>query len=106
MKVEPRVGEEGSVFRFTGRGWRPRRRVTVDFGAYCRPEEACPLIGYHGLLRTNREGRFTFRLRAGSEQPGDDERRIRSGAGPSFAQRLRERRVIRAPRYRVIVPSE
>jgi hypothetical protein len=106
MKVEPRVGPEGSVFRFTGRGWRPRKQVTVEFGAYGRPDEACPLIGYLGFLRTDRRGRFSFRLRAGSERAGDAERKIASGAGPTFSQRLRGRTVSRAPRYRVVVPAE
>ncbi len=106
MRVEPREGVEGSVFRFTGRGWRPQRRVTVEFGAYCRPDEACPAIGYVGFLRTDSRGRFTFRLRAGSERTEDAERRIASGGHPRFSQRLRHRTVARAPRYRVIVPPE
>jgi hypothetical protein len=105
MTVEPRTGPEGSVFRFTGRGWRPQRRVTVYFGPYCRPDVACPAIAYIGRLRTSREGRFTLRLRAGSARPGDADRRIASGSHPRFEQRTGERTVSRSPRYRITVPS-
>jgi hypothetical protein len=105
MAVEPRTGPEGSVFRFTGRGWRPQRRVTVYFGPYCRPDEACPAIAYVGRLRTNRDGRFAFRLRAGNARPGDVDRGIASGANPTFEQRAGERSVSRSPRYRVTIPG-
>ncbi len=103
MSVEPRSGPEGSVFRFEGRRWRPERRVTVYFGPYCRPDEACPAIAYTGRLRTDERGRFTFKLRAGTARPGDAERRIASGGKPLFTQKLGDREVSRAPRYRVIV---
>jgi hypothetical protein len=100
MAVEPREGPEGSVFRFEGRGWLPRKRVTVIYGAYCRPDEACPAIAYVGHIRTNRRGRFTFRARAGQARAGDGERNIHSGSGFEFSQRT----VTRKPRYRVILP--
>jgi hypothetical protein len=105
MTVEPKTGPEGSEFRFTGRGWRPQRRVTVYYGPYCRPDEACPAIAYVGRLRTSREGRFSFRLRAGAARPGDADRRIASGANPTFAQRSAGHTVSRSPRYRVVLPD-
>jgi hypothetical protein len=110
MSVEPREAPEGSVFRFTGRRWRPNRKVRVTFGAYCRPDEACIAIAYIVTLYADQRGRFVFRLRAGPAQPGDDAKRIRSGARPSFAQRVvipgrRSRTVTRQPRYRVILPE-
>jgi hypothetical protein len=108
MAVEPRQGLEGSVFRITGRGWRPRRLVRVNYGVYCRPDEACIAIAYVARLRTGPRGGFTFRVRAGEARPGDRERRITSGSGFSFSQWLGEpdesRLVQRVPRYRVIVP--
>jgi hypothetical protein len=106
VSVEPRTGPEGSVFRFTGRGWRPQRRVTVYYGPYCRPDQACPAIAYVGRLRTNRRGRFTLRLRAGAARAGDSDRKIASGANPTFEQRAGGRTVSRSPRYRVILPPE
>jgi hypothetical protein len=106
LAVEPSAAPEGSVFRFEGRRWRPNRRVTVTFGAYCRPHEACPAIAYFARVRTNGRGRFVFRLRAGQEQPGDAQKGIRTGGVPTFTQRARSgRRVSRTPRYRVIVPA-
>jgi hypothetical protein len=106
MSVEPGAAPEGSVFRFEGRRWRPNRRVTVTFGAYCRPHEACPAIAYIARLRTNRRGRFVFRLRAGQERPGDERKHIRAGGTPTFSQRARNGRTVsRIPRYRVIVPT-
>jgi hypothetical protein len=106
MSVRPAEGPEGSVFRFEGRDWRPNRRVTVTYGPYCRPEDACPAIAYIGRLRTNRDGRFVFRLRAGQERRGDARRGIHSGSRPAFSQRARSGRTItRSPRYRVILPG-
>ena len=99
MSVTPSEGPEGSVFRFTGRGWRANRRVRVAFGLYCRPDVACPAIAQLVTLRTGPRGRFVFRLRAGQAQPGDNEAGIHSGSNPSFSQRT----VTRAPRYRVIL---
>ena len=101
MSVKPHEGPEGSVFRFTGRGWRPNRRVSASFGAYCRPDEACIAILYVVTLHTDETGRFLFRLRAGQEQPGDHAKHIHSGGRPTFSQR----RVSRSPRYRVILPN-
>jgi hypothetical protein len=109
MAVRPAEAPEGSVFTFRGRHWRPNRRVRVTFGAYCRPGDACPAIGYLQLLRTNGRGRFVFRLRAGAEQDGDREAGIRSGGRPTFQQRVGRgagaRTVSRSPRYRVILPG-
>jgi hypothetical protein len=105
MKVTPREAPEGTVFSFTGRGWRPNRRVTAVFGAYCRPGEACIAIAYIARLRTDDEGRFRFRLRAGPERKTDEERGIRAGGKPTFSQRARTRIVRRKPHYRVIVPQ-
>lgn len=61
---------------------------------------------YTALVRTTAQGRFSFRLRAGQEHDGDDERGIRSGGQPTFQQRVgrpgHRRTVSRTPRYRVI----
>ena len=105
MSVEPREGLEGSVFRFRGRGWRPDRRVTATYGVYCRPDEACIEIAYIVKLRTDRRGRFSFRLRAGEERPGDSEHGIHAGGDPTFSQSTRKHTVSRKPRYRVILPG-
>jgi hypothetical protein len=104
IKVKPREGAEGSVFRFVGRDWRPNRRVRVTYGVYCRPGEACIRIAYTAFARTNDDGRFVFRLRAGDEQEGDEEKGIVAGGSPVFSQRARKRTVRRSPDYRVIVP--
>jgi hypothetical protein len=106
MSVEPGAAPEGSVFRFEGRGWRPNRRFRAVFGAYCRPHEACILIAYELTLRTNRHGGFVFRLRAGQERRGDDEKGIHAGGRPVFSQRAKSGRMVkRTPRYRVILPE-
>jgi hypothetical protein len=101
MAVEPREAPEGSVFRFEGRGWKPRKRVQVVYGVYCRPDEVCIDIAYVAHVRTDRRGRFTFRARAGQAQAGDRDRNIHSGSGFTFSQRA----VTRKPRYRVILPE-
>jgi hypothetical protein len=101
MAVEPREGREGSVFRFEGRGWKPRRHVQVIYGVYCRPDEPCIDIAYFARVRTDRRGRFTFRARAGDARAGDKDRKIVSGSGFEFSQRT----VTRKPRYRVILPE-
>jgi hypothetical protein len=105
MSVRPNEGPEGSVFTFKGRHWRPDRRVTVTYGPYCRPDEACPAIAYLGRVRTGDHGGFTLRLRAGAEQRGDRAQHIHSGMGPRFSQRVNRRTVNRAPRYRVLLPA-
>lgn len=105
MSVEPREGPEGSVFRFRGHGWRPDRRLTATYGVYCRPDEACIEIAYIVRLRTDRHGRFSFRLRAGEERPGDAEHKIHAGGDPTFSQSNRKHTVSRKPRYRVILPG-
>jgi hypothetical protein len=108
MSVEPREGPEGSVFRITGRGWRPSRRVSVIYGVYCRPDQPCIEIAYFARLRTNSRGGFTFRVRAGQPRPNDRERRIFAGSGFTFSQwvgKPSDRRVVRRrPRYRLVLP--
>ena len=104
MSVKPREAPEGSVFTFRGRHWRPSRRVGIEFGAYCRPDEACPAILYSGFVRTGDRGGFRFRLRAGQEQSGDRRKQILSGGHPAFRQRTAHGRVRRSPRYRVQIP--
>jgi hypothetical protein len=101
MSVEPREGPEGSVFRIQGRGWQPRKRVRVFYGVYCRPQDACIEIAYIARVRTDRHGRFTFRVRAGQPQADDENRHIHAGSGFTFSQRT----VTRRPRYRVILPE-
>jgi len=101
MSVEPRQGREGSVFRLEGRGWRPQKRVSVVYGVYCPPEAACIEIAYFARVRTDRRGRFTFRVRAGQAQAGDRDRKIHSGSGFTFSQGT----VTRKPRYGVILPE-
>ena len=106
MTVEPHEGPEGSVFRIRGRAWRPNRPVRVFYGVYCPPGAACPAIGYSGRVRTDRRGRFTFRVRAGESQAGDADRKIYAGGGFEFLQRTRSHRTItRQPHYEVIVPE-
>jgi hypothetical protein len=109
MSVEPRVAGEGSVFRITGRDWRPRRHVRVTYGAYCRPGQPCILVLHSVRRRTDRQGRFTFRIRAGQPELGDAERGITSGSGFTFSQWLGKpggsHLVQRRPRYRVILPD-
>jgi hypothetical protein len=109
MSVRPAEGPEDSVFVFTGRHWRPDRRVTATLGPYCRPDNACPAIAQLVRLRTGHRGGFRFRLRAGAPQDGDQQNRIYSGSGPTFSQRVgrgdRTRLVSRSPSYRVILPG-
>ena len=54
--------------------------------------------------------RFTFRARAGEAQAGDEDRKIRSGSGFTFSQRIGkpgERRLVRRrPLYQVTVTTE
>ena len=69
MSVEPREAPEGSVFRITGRGWRPGRRVKVFYGAYC----------------------FSFRVRAGN-------RRVRPAARSSRRRESSSSGCERSPR--------
>jgi hypothetical protein len=101
MSVEPRQGPEGSVLRIRGRAWRPNRLVRVFYGVYCPPGALCIDIAYIAHVRTDRRGRFTFRVRAGQPQAGDEDRHIHSGSGFTFSQRT----VTRRPRYRVILPE-
>jgi len=109
MSVEPRQGPEGSVFRIRGRGWRPSRRVEIVYGVYCRPGQACVAIAYLAHLRTNSRGGFSFRVRAGQSQTGDDDRKIASGRGFTFSQwrgKPNDSRLVqRRPRYQVILPQ-
>jgi hypothetical protein len=109
MTVEPREGAEGTVFKFTGRHWRPNRRVRINFGVYCPPNASCIDILYFAFRRTDDRGRFTFRLRAGQEQSGDSEHGIRAGGQPTFQQRVgppgARRTVSRRPSYRVTQPA-
>jgi hypothetical protein len=106
MSVKPAEAAEGSVFTFTGRHWRPNRRVTATFGVYCRPDEACIEIAYIVRLRTGDRGGFRFHLRGGYARPGDKAQGIHAGSDPTFAQRVgragRSRFVSRSPRYRVL----
>ena len=71
--------------------------MSVIFGAYCRPVEACIAIAYFARLRTNAAGASC----SGARRPGPagrpEDRRIRSGSGFTFTQRT----VTRKPRYRV-----
>jgi hypothetical protein len=106
MTVEPREGPEGSVFRFEGHRWRANRRVSVTFGVYCPPGSACIDIAYFARVRTDDRGRFVFRLRAGAEQRGDEERGIRAGGEPFFSQRgPTGKHITRRPLYTVIRPG-
>ena len=99
-----------TVFRFEGRGWRPRALVTVSFGPYCEPLEPCPAIAQLVRFRTNRRGGFAFRFRDGDPQSGDAERHIHAGShGPVFEQRVgkrpHRRLVTRRPEYTATPPS-
>jgi hypothetical protein len=105
MSVKPGEARQGSVFTFTGRHWRPNRRVTATFGVYCPPGVACIAIAYIVRVRTGDRGGFTFRLRAGEERSGDAQKGIHAGGNPTFFQRVGDRTVKRQPRYRVITSS-
>jgi hypothetical protein len=109
MTVTPTPVSEGRIVTFTGRHWRPNRRVRISFGAYCRPDDACPDILYLAHVKTTDRGRFVLRLRAGPEQGRDEGTGLRSGSRPTFNQRARihgkARTVSRSPRYRVLIPS-
>jgi hypothetical protein len=106
MTVEPREGPEGSVFRISGRAWRPNRPVQVIYGVYCPPGAVCISIAYFARVRTDRHGRFTFRVRAGEAKAGDDDRKIHAGGDFEFSQRTASHRTItRKPRYVVILPE-
>ena len=94
------------MFRLRGRAWRPNRPVRVFYGVYCPPGAVCIAIAYLARVRTDRHGRFTFRVRAGEPQAGDADRKIHAGGGFEFSQRTRSHRTItRKPRYRVIRPE-
>jgi hypothetical protein len=57
----------GTVYVYRGRGWRPNRSVEAEYGSYCPPRaEACATIVQTSRFRTDRRGRFTFRLRHGN----------------------------------------
>ena len=102
MAVEPHEGPEGSVFRIRGRAWRANRLVRVFYGVYCPPGAVCIDIAYLARVRTDSHGRFTFRVRAGEPQAGDDDRKIHAGGGFQFSQRtLSHRTITRKPRYEV-----
>jgi hypothetical protein len=106
IKVEPREGPEGTVFRFVGSHWRANRRVRVTYGVHCPPGQACIDIAYLAVARTNERGRFVFRLREGAEQEGDEEQGIHAGGNPIFSQRRKNGRfVTRTPDYSVIYPE-
>ena len=105
IQVDPRTGPEGSVFVFKGTKWRPERPVRINYGAYCRPNEACPAIGFVAFVRTSERGRFTFRLRADGGWMDDTQRtRVPSGGHPTFQPRSRGRTIARTPRYEVTIP--
>ena len=111
MSVTPAQGTVGdTVFRIAGRGWRPRGRVSVFYGPYCDPGEACPAIAYFVRIRANRRGGFVFRFRDGDPQSGDAEHHIHAGShGPVFEQLVgkvpHKRLVRRRPEYTATPPS-
>ncbi len=98
--MDPRPGAHRGALA-PERGWRPRERVEVYYGVYCRPGDVCIAIAYFAHVRTDRRGRFMFRARAGEELAGDRDRKIVSGSGFTFSQRT----VTRRPHYRVILPE-
>lgn len=105
VSVFPRIGDLGAtVFRFKGRGWRPRRIVEAHFGKFCAGR-SCDDEGRFARVRTYRNGQFSFRFREGPAQRGDEKRNIRSGSGPvTFEQwsgrPFRSKLVRRTPLYR------
>jgi hypothetical protein len=111
MSVTPASGTvDQTVFRFSGRNWRPNRRVEVFFGPYCAPEQVCPAIAEFVRLRTNSRGGFVFRFREGHAQPGDEGQHIHSGSGVLTFQQIVGRRphtryLRRQPRYDVTVAN-
>ena len=64
------VKRPGTVYVYRGRGWRPNRPVQAEYGSYCSPRaSACAGVGLSSRFRTDRRGRFTFRLRHGNLLP-------------------------------------
>jgi hypothetical protein len=72
---------DDDVTVFKGRGWRPRRRVVAVYGTFCGGTE-CDDVGVLSRIRTNRQGRFEFKLREASPKRGDRAARVASGDGP------------------------
>jgi hypothetical protein len=79
VSPDPRkVTRPGTVYVYRGRGWRPNRPVDAEYGSYCPPRaSACAGVGLGTRFRTDRRGRFTFRLRHGNLLP----RRVPRPAG-------------------------
>lgn len=104
VSVTPKTGDVRTVFVFRGRGWRPRRRVEATYGMYCRPEEACELIGFSTAFETDAHGRFTFRLVNGPGPPRGSRPRAAGGGPVTFEQFIRGgsgRLIQRTPPYTV-----
>jgi hypothetical protein len=106
VSVAPARGTIHTVFRFSGRGWRPRRVVTILHGVYCKPHSVCPAVGVVEHLRSDENGRFLFRFRngPGPRHPTDIPRPSAQGGGPVSFRQVRRRgrhvvEVVRTPVY-------
>jgi hypothetical protein len=108
--VEPKSGDTKTVFKFSGRGWRPNRRVEALHGLYCRvqqePKVVCQPAGIVERFRANKRGRFVFRFRNGPGvlDPDDIPPPAAQGGGPVTFSQWRGRpyhskRVRRRPLY-------
>jgi hypothetical protein len=81
---------DDDVAVFKGRGWRPRRRVVAVYGTFCGGTE-CDDEGAISRIRTNRQGRFEFKLRGAPPKRGDRAARIASGDGPATFEQWKGR---------------
>ena len=76
------AAEPGTVFVFHGREWRPRTRITADYGEYCAPTASgCEDEGAATTFRAGRDGRFTFRLVFAEKLPPGTPRPAGAGGG-------------------------
>lgn len=104
VTVEPRHGDTETIFKFIGRGWRPKQRVFARYGVHCQVSEevACTLAARLERFRTDTRGRFVFRFRnaPGPRHPSDIARPGAQGGGPVAFRQWRGTRLIqRTPGY-------
>jgi hypothetical protein len=110
VSVEPKNGDTETVFTFSGRGWRPKRKVEAQYSVYCRiqqePKVVCKPVGLVKRLRADKRGHFVFRFRNGPGKldPNDIPPPSAQGGGPVRFSQWRGRpyhskRIRRKPLY-------
>ena len=82
VSVSPKEGDQETVFRFAGTGWRPGRLVNATYGTPFCDEQECEGVGKITRVRTDQRGRVSFKFREGPSRSGDRAARISSGNGP------------------------